>query len=89
MTKRKSFKEDLGARPVGVESSNPRFWLGIVQDNNQKLAAERHWLLSQGFGCFLATFTQSPDFKSSLERIYQAYRNVRYQAGLKDGYFEG
>ncbi|KAJ0514626.1 hypothetical protein HanRHA438_Chr10g0464761 [Helianthus annuus] len=60
--------------------------LGIVQDDNQKLAAERHWLLSEGFGRFLAAFTQSPDFKGSLERTYQAHRNVRYQTGLKDGY---
>ncbi|KAF5757600.1 hypothetical protein HanRHA438_Chr17g0839251 [Helianthus annuus] len=31
--------------------------LGIFQEDNQKLAAERHWLLSQGFGCFLSAFT--------------------------------
>ncbi|KAF5798393.1 hypothetical protein HanRHA438_Chr07g0302881 [Helianthus annuus] len=60
--------------------------LGIIQDDNQKLAAKRHWLLSQGFGRFLAAFTQSLDFKDSLERTYQVYKNVGYQAGLKDGY---
>uniref|UniRef100_A0A251RVG1 Uncharacterized protein n=1 Tax=Helianthus annuus TaxID=4232 RepID=A0A251RVG1_HELAN len=38
----------------------------LVEEDNQKLAAERHWLLSQGFGCFLSAFTQSPDFKRSL-----------------------
>ncbi|KAF5781277.1 hypothetical protein HanRHA438_Chr11g0494601 [Helianthus annuus] len=45
--------------------------LGIVQDDNQKLAAERHWLLSKGFGCFLVAFTQSLDFTGSLGRTYQ------------------
>ncbi|KAJ0733948.1 hypothetical protein HanPI659440_Chr11g0414201 [Helianthus annuus] len=60
--------------------------LGIVQDDNQKLAAEHHWLLSKGFGCFLAAFTQSLDFTGSLERTYQVYQNVGYQAWLKDGY---
>ncbi|MFS7948329.1 hypothetical protein Hanom_Chr06g00558711 [Helianthus anomalus] len=60
--------------------------LVIFQLDNQKLAAERHWLLSPGFGCFLAAFTQSPDFKGSLERTYQAYQNVGYLAGLKDRY---
>ncbi|KAM0041768.1 hypothetical protein Hdeb2414_s0011g00370151 [Helianthus debilis subsp. tardiflorus] len=45
---------------------------GIVQDDNKKLVAERHLLLSQSFGYFLAAFTQSPNFKGSLERNYQA-----------------
>ncbi|KAJ0712327.1 hypothetical protein HanOQP8_Chr09g0333631 [Helianthus annuus] len=58
--------------------------LGIVQDDNQKLASELHWWLSQGFQRFLAAFTQSPNFKSSLEKTYQAYWNVRCQAGLED-----
>ncbi|MFS8013595.1 hypothetical protein Hanom_Chr14g01334801 [Helianthus anomalus] len=52
----------------------------------KKLAVKRQWLFSQGFGCFLSAFTQSPDSKSSLERIYHAYRDVGYQAGLKDEY---
>ncbi|KAM0037377.1 hypothetical protein Hdeb2414_s0013g00402501 [Helianthus debilis subsp. tardiflorus] len=60
--------------------------LGIVQEDNQKLDTERHWLLSQGFGCFVSAFSQSLEFKGSLERIYQAYRDVSYQVGLKDGY---
>ncbi|KAM0016689.1 hypothetical protein Hdeb2414_s0028g00699441 [Helianthus debilis subsp. tardiflorus] len=60
--------------------------LGIFQEDSRELATGRHWLLSQGFGCFLSAFTQSPDFKSSFERIYQAYRDMGYQAELKDGY---
>ncbi|KAJ0502910.1 hypothetical protein HanHA300_Chr11g0418331 [Helianthus annuus] len=43
--------------------------LGIAQDDSQKLAAERHCLLSQGFGLFLSAFSQSEEFKGSLERI--------------------
>ncbi|KAF5820245.1 hypothetical protein HanXRQr2_Chr01g0000041 [Helianthus annuus] len=60
--------------------------LGIAQDDSQKLAVERHWLQSQRFGLFLSAFSQSEDFKGSLERIYRAYRDVGYQSGLKDGY---
>ncbi|MFS7988316.1 hypothetical protein Hanom_Chr11g01033331 [Helianthus anomalus] len=59
---------------------------GMAMDNNQKLARERHWLLSQGFGLFLSTFSQSKEFKGSLERVYRAYRDVGYQSGLKDEY---
>ncbi|MFS7955405.1 hypothetical protein Hanom_Chr07g00642221 [Helianthus anomalus] len=36
--------------------------LGIVQDDKEMLASKRHWLLSQGFGCFLACFTKCPNF---------------------------
>ncbi|KAJ0480685.1 hypothetical protein HanIR_Chr13g0634491 [Helianthus annuus] len=64
----KHYKSDASVSYQDVETLYAD--LGIVQDDNQKLATERHWLLSQGFGCFLSTFTQSPDFKSSLERIY-------------------
>ncbi|KAM0037484.1 hypothetical protein Hdeb2414_s0013g00403681 [Helianthus debilis subsp. tardiflorus] len=60
--------------------------LGIAQDGSQKLAMERRWLLSQGFGLFLSAFSQSEKFKSSLKRVYRAYRDVGYQSGLKDGY---
>ncbi|KAJ0801024.1 hypothetical protein HanPI659440_Chr03g0112021 [Helianthus annuus] len=59
---------------------------GISMDDNQKLARERHWLLSQGFGLFLSAFSQSEEFKGSLEWVYRAYRDVGYQSGLKDGY---
>ncbi|KAJ0450637.1 hypothetical protein HanRHA438_Chr15g0697481 [Helianthus annuus] len=59
---------------------------GIAMDDNQKLAHERYWLITQGFGSFLAAVSQSEEFKGSFERIYRAYRDVGYQAGLKDGY---
>ncbi|KAJ0897470.1 hypothetical protein HanRHA438_Chr08g0346101 [Helianthus annuus] len=49
--------------------------LGIAQEDSQKLATERHWLLSQGFGLFLSAFSQSKEFKGNLERIYRAYRD--------------
>ncbi|KAJ0716734.1 hypothetical protein HanPI659440_Chr13g0515991 [Helianthus annuus] len=59
---------------------------GMAMDDNQKLARERHWLISQGFGLFLSAFSRSEEFRGSLERVYRAYRDVGYQAGLKDGY---
>ncbi|MFS8018536.1 hypothetical protein Hanom_Chr15g01393201 [Helianthus anomalus] len=59
---------------------------GMATDDNQRLAQECYWLISQGFGLFLSTVSKSEEFKSSLERIYMAYRDVGYQAGLKDGY---
>ncbi|KAJ0443836.1 hypothetical protein HanIR_Chr16g0825181 [Helianthus annuus] len=59
---------------------------GITSDDNQRLAKEKHWLITEGFGAFLAAVAQSEDFKSGLEEIYRAYRDVGYQAGLKDGY---
>ncbi|KAJ0779471.1 hypothetical protein HanPI659440_Chr06g0226881 [Helianthus annuus] len=59
---------------------------GISMDDNQKLARECHWILPQGFGLFLSAFSQSEEFKGSLERVYRAYRDVGYQSGLKDGY---
>ncbi|MFS7947522.1 hypothetical protein Hanom_Chr06g00549261 [Helianthus anomalus] len=60
--------------------------LGIAQEDIQKLVVERQWLLSQGFGPFLFAFSQSEEFKGRVERIYRAYRDLGYQAGLKDGY---
>ncbi|KAJ0700819.1 hypothetical protein HanOQP8_Chr10g0372411 [Helianthus annuus] len=59
---------------------------GITSDDNQKLAKEKYWLITEGFGFFLTAVSQSVEFKSSLEQIYRAYRDVGYQAGLKDGY---
>ncbi|KAJ0753545.1 hypothetical protein HanPI659440_Chr09g0337021 [Helianthus annuus] len=59
---------------------------GVTSDDNQRLAREKHWLITEGFGAFLATVAQSEDFKGGLEEIYRAYRDVGYQAGLKDGY---
>ncbi|KAF5808990.1 hypothetical protein HanXRQr2_Chr04g0151861 [Helianthus annuus] len=59
---------------------------GITSDDNQRLAGEKHWLITEGFGAFLTAVAQSEDFKSGLEEVYRAYRNVGYQAGLKDGY---
>ncbi|KAJ0743605.1 hypothetical protein HanPI659440_Chr10g0377841 [Helianthus annuus] len=58
----------------------------IAVDDNQKLAKETYWLITEGFGSFLTAVSQSEEFKGSLERIYRAYRDVGYQAGLKDGY---
>ncbi|KAJ0633782.1 hypothetical protein HanPI659440_Chr17g0696541 [Helianthus annuus] len=59
---------------------------GVVVDDNQKLAKEMYWLITEGFGSFLTVVSQSEEFKSSLESIYWAYRDVGYQSGLKDGY---
>ncbi|KAJ0858225.1 hypothetical protein HanRHA438_Chr13g0598751 [Helianthus annuus] len=59
---------------------------GVTSDDNQRLAKEKHWLITEGFEAFLAAVAQSEDFKSGLEEIYRAYRDVGYQAGLKDGY---
>ncbi|KAJ0514851.1 hypothetical protein HanHA300_Chr10g0374191 [Helianthus annuus] len=58
----------------------------IWDKERAKLMQEREQLVAEGFRCFLTTVTHSPDFKGSLERTYQAYRNMGYQAGLKDGY---
>ncbi|KAM0051678.1 hypothetical protein Hdeb2414_s0007g00239341 [Helianthus debilis subsp. tardiflorus] len=55
-------------------------------DDNQKLAQERYWLITEGFGSFLTVVSQFEEFKGSLKRIYRAYRDVGYQAGPKDGY---
>ncbi|KAF5769591.1 hypothetical protein HanXRQr2_Chr14g0650071 [Helianthus annuus] len=55
---------------------------GITSDDNQRLARENHWLITEGFGAFLAAIAQSDDFKSGLEEIYRAYRDV----GSKDDY---
>ncbi|MFS8017894.1 hypothetical protein Hanom_Chr15g01385781 [Helianthus anomalus] len=46
----------------------------------------RYWLITQGFGSFLSAVSQPEEFKGILERIYKAYRDVGYQAGLKDRY---
>ncbi|MFS7935638.1 hypothetical protein Hanom_Chr05g00405921 [Helianthus anomalus] len=59
---------------------------GITSDDNQKLAKEKYWLITKGFGSFLTVVSQSEEFKSSLEQIYRAYRDVGYQTGLKDGH---
>ncbi|KAJ0456413.1 hypothetical protein HanIR_Chr15g0762211 [Helianthus annuus] len=59
---------------------------GIAMEDNQKLARECHWLISKGFRLFLSAFSKSEEFKGSLERIYKAYKDVGYQAGLKNGY---
>ncbi|KAF5757136.1 hypothetical protein HanRHA438_Chr17g0833091 [Helianthus annuus] len=59
---------------------------GVAMDDNQNLAQERYWLITEGFGSFLTVVSQSKEFKGSLERIYRAYLDVGYQAGLKDGY---
>ncbi|KAF5807227.1 hypothetical protein HanRHA438_Chr05g0240531 [Helianthus annuus] len=59
---------------------------GITSDDNQQLAKEKHWLITEGFGAFLIAVSQSEEFKSGLEEVYRAYRDVGYQAGLKDGY---
>ncbi|KAM0024644.1 hypothetical protein Hdeb2414_s0022g00618151 [Helianthus debilis subsp. tardiflorus] len=59
---------------------------GITSDDNQRLARKKHWLITEGFGAFLSAVSQSEEFKSGLEEVYRAYRDVGYQAGLKDGY---
>ncbi|MFS7955498.1 hypothetical protein Hanom_Chr07g00643421 [Helianthus anomalus] len=59
---------------------------GITSVDNQKLAKEKYWLIMEGFGSFLVAVSQSEEFKSSLEQIYMAYRDVGYQAGLMDGH---
>ncbi|KAJ0621879.1 hypothetical protein HanIR_Chr01g0013741 [Helianthus annuus] len=59
---------------------------GITSYDNQRLAREKHWLITEGFGAFLSAVSQSEKFKSGLEEVYRAYRDVGYQAGLKDGY---
>ncbi|KAM0009871.1 hypothetical protein Hdeb2414_s0084g00782451 [Helianthus debilis subsp. tardiflorus] len=59
---------------------------GVAMDDNQKLAQERYWLITEGFGSFLTVVSQFEEFKGSLKRIYRAYRDVGYQAGPKDGY---
>ncbi|KAM0037114.1 hypothetical protein Hdeb2414_s0014g00434501 [Helianthus debilis subsp. tardiflorus] len=59
---------------------------GMAVDDNQKLAKEKYWLITEGFGSFLTVVSQSDEFKGSLERIYRAYGDVGYQSGLKDGY---
>ncbi|KAM0037706.1 hypothetical protein Hdeb2414_s0013g00406411 [Helianthus debilis subsp. tardiflorus] len=58
---------------------------GVTSDDNQKLAKEKYWLITEGFWSFVTAISQSEEFKSSLEQIYRAYRDVGYQAGLKDG----
>ncbi|KAM0016609.1 hypothetical protein Hdeb2414_s0028g00698611 [Helianthus debilis subsp. tardiflorus] len=71
--------------PKGILDTMYAEW-GMVVDDNQKLAKESYWLITEGFGSFLTVVSQSEEFKGSLERIYRAYRDVRYQSGLKDGY---
>ncbi|KAJ0814758.1 hypothetical protein HanPSC8_Chr17g0789581 [Helianthus annuus] len=59
---------------------------GVAIDDNQKLAKEMYWHITEGFRSFFTAVSQSEEFKSSLESIYRAYRVVGYQSGLKDGY---
>ncbi|MFS7956005.1 hypothetical protein Hanom_Chr07g00649471 [Helianthus anomalus] len=59
---------------------------GLTSDDNQRLGREKHWMITEGFGAFLSAVSRSEDFKSGLEEVYMAYRDVGYQAGLKDGY---
>ncbi|MFS7971170.1 hypothetical protein Hanom_Chr09g00829581 [Helianthus anomalus] len=58
----------------------------ITYDDNQRLAKEKHWLITEGFRAFLTVVSQYEEFKSGLEQVYKAYRDVGYQSGLKDGY---
>ncbi|MFS7976076.1 hypothetical protein Hanom_Chr10g00888201 [Helianthus anomalus] len=66
----------------------------VLVEEKEELAAElkhqkeldSYWLITKGFGSFLTAVSQSEEFKSSLEQIYRAYRDMGYQAGLKDGY---
>ncbi|KAM0056130.1 hypothetical protein Hdeb2414_s0006g00214491 [Helianthus debilis subsp. tardiflorus] len=88
-------KEELSAElkhqkeldPMSQEQLDTMYaeW-GITSDDNQKLAKKKYWLITEGFGSFLIAVSQSEEFKSSFEQIYRAYRDVGYQAGLKDGY---
>ncbi|KAM0011274.1 hypothetical protein Hdeb2414_s0065g00766661 [Helianthus debilis subsp. tardiflorus] len=59
---------------------------GMTSVDNQRLAKEKHWLITEGFGAFLTVVSQSEEFKSGLEEVYRVYRDVGYQEGLKDGY---
>ncbi|MFS7969140.1 hypothetical protein Hanom_Chr09g00805701 [Helianthus anomalus] len=43
---------------------------GITSDNNQKLAKEKYWLITEGFGSFLPAVSQSKEFKSNLKDEY-------------------
>ncbi|MFS7918672.1 hypothetical protein Hanom_Chr03g00203891 [Helianthus anomalus] len=52
----------------------------------RSVGMEKHWLITEGFGAFITAVSQSEEFKSSLEQVYRAYRDVGYQSGLKDGY---
>ncbi|MFS7936671.1 hypothetical protein Hanom_Chr05g00418531 [Helianthus anomalus] len=58
----------------------------ITFDDNQRLAKEKHWLITEGFGAFLTAVAQSEDFKNGPDEVYRVYRDAGYQAGLKDGY---
>uniref|UniRef100_A0A251RZK6 Uncharacterized protein n=1 Tax=Helianthus annuus TaxID=4232 RepID=A0A251RZK6_HELAN len=40
---------------------------GVSSDDNQKLAKEKYWLITEGFGAFLTAVSQSEEFNSSLE----------------------
>ncbi|KAF5807332.1 hypothetical protein HanRHA438_Chr05g0241681 [Helianthus annuus] len=51
---------------------------GMTSDDNQKLAKEKYWLITEGFGAFLTAVSQSEKFKGSLEQIYRAYQDVGY-----------
>ncbi|KAM0051576.1 hypothetical protein Hdeb2414_s0007g00238151 [Helianthus debilis subsp. tardiflorus] len=42
---------------------------GMTSDDNQRLAREKHWLITEGFGAFLTAISQSEEFKSGLEQV--------------------
>ncbi|KAJ0589948.1 hypothetical protein HanOQP8_Chr04g0158031 [Helianthus annuus] len=54
---------------------------GITSDDNQRLAREKHWLITEGFGAFLTVVSQSEEFKSGLEQVYRAYLDVDISPG--------
>ncbi|KAF5801383.1 hypothetical protein HanXRQr2_Chr06g0247501 [Helianthus annuus] len=84
LLEKEHYKEVASVSAADVETLYADW--GISMDENQKLARECYWLLPQGFGLFLSAFSQSEEFKGSLERVYRAYRDVGYQSSLKDGY---
>ncbi|MFS7970529.1 hypothetical protein Hanom_Chr09g00822061 [Helianthus anomalus] len=49
---------------------------GMASDDNKKLAKESYWLITEGSGSFLTLVAQSEELKSSLEKIYRAYRDI-------------
>ncbi|KAM0019933.1 hypothetical protein Hdeb2414_s0025g00661491 [Helianthus debilis subsp. tardiflorus] len=62
----------------------------LIEEKEELAAALKHqkeyWLINEGFGTFLTAVSQSEEFKSGLEHVYRAYRDVGYQTGLKDEY---
>ncbi|MFS8001754.1 hypothetical protein Hanom_Chr13g01194111 [Helianthus anomalus] len=64
----KHYKEVASVSGANVETLYADW--GMAMDENQKLARERHLLISQGFGLFLSGFSQPEEFKGNLERLY-------------------